>query len=395
MEHTWRWFGPDDPITLGEIRQTGATGIVTALHEVPNGDVWPVEAIAERKRLIESAGLSWSVVESVPVHEDIKKRNGNFRQYIENYRNTLRNLATCGIDVVCFNFMPVLDWTRTDLAYQLADGGLALRFEQTAYAAFDLYILRRPGAERDYSDGEQTAAWHYVNELDEAQREELTNNIIAGLPGTEEHYTLERFREALAAYADIDAARLREHLRDFLKAVVPVAEEAGVRMGIHPDDPPRPLFGLPRVVSGPADVQWLLDAVPSPANGLTFCTGSYGVNEAIDLTDMAKRFAPHIYFAHLRSTQREAPDFRSFHEAGHLEGDVDMVGVIDVLVTEDLKRQREGGVRLPMRPDHGHNILGDRNTSTRPGYPLSGRMKGMAELRGIEVAMRRQYMRDD
>ncbi len=388
MEHTWRWFGPADPIGLDEIRQTGATGIVTALHEIPNGEVWPVAAIAERQRMIEAAGLSWSVVESVPVHEAIKQGLPGRDAYIAAYQQTLRHLAACGIDVVCYNFMPVLDWTRTDLAWPLPDGGLALRFDQTAFAAFDLYLLARPGAEEEYSDAEKAEARAYLDGLDDAGRERLVNTIIAGLPGAEEHYTLERFRGVLAEYAEIDAERLREHLGDFLAAVVPVAEEVGVRLAIHPDDPPRPLLGLPRVVSGPEDAQWLLERVPSPANGLTLCIGSYGVNADLDLVAMAERFAPHIHFAHLRSTRREASDPRSFHEAHHLGGDPDMVGVVRALVSEERRREREGGPRLPLRPDHGHHILDDQHRDTAPGYPLYGRLKGLAELRGVELAVR-------
>ncbi|WP_043531543.1 mannonate dehydratase [Litchfieldella xinjiangensis] len=388
MEHTWRWFGPDDPISLEEIRQTGATGIVTALHEIANGEVWPVDAIAARKALIEAAGLRWSVVESVPVHETIKQGLPERERYIEAYQETLRDLATCGIDTVCYNFMPVLDWTRTDLAWRLADGGLALRFDQNALAAFDLYLLSRPGAEHDYSTTEQERARAYLAGLDNAGREHLANTIIAGLPGAEEHYTLARFQAALDAYEDIDAERLRNHLGDFLRAIVPVAEEVGVRLAIHPDDPPRPLFGLPRVVSTADDAQWVLDAAPSEANGLTLCTGSYGVREDVDLVEMAQRFGPRIYFAHLRSTQREAEHPRSFHEAHHLGGDVDMVGVIRALVAEERRREREGGPRLPLRPDHGHHILDDQRRDTRPGYPLYGRLKGLAELRGVELAVR-------
>lgn len=391
MEQTWRWFGPDDPIALADIRQTGATGIVTALHEIPNGEVWPTDAIAERKRLIEEADLSWSVVESVPVHEDIKQGLGDAMTYIAHYQQTLRNLAECGIDVVCYNFMPVLDWTRTDLAWPLPNGGTALRFDQTAFAAFDLYLLKRPAAEHDYSEAEKQAAQRYLGGLNETERQQLIDNIIAGLPGTEEHYTLAQFRETLAGYDGIDAERLRTNLGTFLRAIVPVAEEAGIRLAIHPDDPPRPMFGLPRVVSNPDDAQWLLDAAPSPANGLTLCTGSYGIDASIDLVDMAKRFAPRIYFAHLRATQREAPDPRSFHEAHHLGSDVDMVGVIQVLVDEERRRERDGGPRLPLRPDHGHHILDDQYRDTRPGYPLIGRLKGLAELRGIEAAIRRLH----
>jgi len=388
MEYTWRWFGPDDPVTLGEIRQAGATGIVTALHEIPNGQVWPVEAIAERKRLIEAAGLTWSVVESVPVHEAIKQGLPEAGGYIDNYRRTLANLGECGIDVVCYNFMPVLDWTRTDLAWPLPGGGTALRFDQTAFAAFDLHLLERNGAQDDYSDAERDAASAYLETLDASARSRLIDTIIAGLPGTEEHYTLERFREALDAYRGIDADTLRRHLRQFLAAIVPAAEAAGIRLAIHPDDPPRELLGLPRVVSTAEDAQYVLDSAPSPANGLTFCTGSYGVREDNDLVAMAERFAPHVHFVHLRATRRESNP-ASFHEAGHLDGDVDMVGVISALVREQRRRRREGGQRLPMRPDHGHQLLDDLTRESRPGYPLIGRLKGLAELRGVELAVER------
>jgi len=389
MEHTWRWFGPKDPIRLEEIRQTGATGIVTALHEVSNDEVWPLEAIRERKALIEAAGLTWSVVESVPVSEAIKQGLPERDALIGTYCQTLRHLAACGIDTVCYNFMPVLDWTRTDLTYRLSDGALSLRFDQTAFAAFDLYLLQRPGAEAEYTDAERAEAQSYLDGLDQAGRDTLIDTLIAGLPGAEEHYTLERFREALAAYAGIDAARLRENLGYFLAAVIPVAEEVGIRMAIHPDDPPRPMLGLPRVVSTAEDAQWLLDAAPSPANGLTLCTGSYGVRADNDLAAMAHRFGPRVYFAHLRSTRREQPDPRSFHEAPHLDGDVDMVAVIRALVDEERRREREGGPRLPLRPDHGHHILDDRHRTTAPGYPLYGRLRGLAELRGVELAVRR------
>lgn len=387
MEHTWRWFGPRDPISLADIRQTGATGIVTALHEIANGEVWPVAAIAERKALIEAAGLSWSVVESIPVHEDIKRGLPGRERYLENYCQSLRNLAQCGIDVVCYNFMPVLDWTRTQLAHRLPDGGWALRFDQDAFAAFDLCILQRDGAEAEYSTAEIERARRYHAGLDDAGREELVRTLIAGLPGAEEGYTVADLRALLATYSGIDAAQLREHLATFLQAVVPVAEEVGIRLGVHPDDPPRPLLGLPRVVSTAADAQWLLDAVPSPANGLTFCTGSYGVRADNDLVAMARQFAPRIHFVHLRATRREA-DPRSFHEAHHLDGDVDMVGVIRELVREEHRRARDGGARLPMRPDHGHQLLDDQGRRTNPGYSLIGRLKGLAELRGVEQAVR-------
>lgn len=388
MEHTWRWFGPRDPISLADIRQTGATGIVTALHEIPNGEVWPLAAIAERKALIEAAGLTWSVVESIPVHEDIKRGLPGRERYLDNYRQSLRNLAQCGIDVVCYNFMPVLDWTRTQLAHRLPDGGWALRFDQDAFAAFDLCILQREGAEAEYAAEEIERARRHHAGLDDAGREALVRTLIAGLPGAEEGYSVADLRTLLGTYAGIDAARLREHLAVFLQAVVPVAEEVGIRLGVHPDDPPRPLLGLPRVVSTAADAQWLLDAVPSPANGLTFCTGSYGVRADNDLVAMARQFAPRIHFVHLRATRREA-DPRSFHEAHHLDGDVDMVGVIRELVREERRRERAGGARLPMRPDHGHQLLDDQGRRTNPGYSLIGRLKGLAELRGVEQAVRR------
>lgn len=388
MELTWRWFGPSDPIRLTDIKQTGATGIVTALHEVPNGEVWTVEAIAERKRMIEEAGLTWSVVESIPVHEDIKRAQPERDRWIAAYQQSLRNLAECGIDLVCYNFMPVLDWTRTDLAYRLPSGGWALRFDQDAFAAFDLFVLRRVGAESEYTEAEIARAREHADALTPEGRDELIRTIIAGLPGSEEGYTLESFRAMLDTYADIDAATLQENLGYFLRAIVPVAEEVGVRMAIHPDDPPRPILGLPRVVSTRADAQWLLDAAPSVANGLTFCTGSYGVRPDNDLVAMARHFAPKIYFAHLRSTEREDNPL-SFHEAEHLGGDVDMVGVIAELVKEERRREVEGGPRLPLRPDHGHQLLDDQTRRSNPGYSLIGRLKGLAELRGIELAVRR------
>jgi mannonate dehydratase len=388
MEHTWRWFGPSDPITLADIKQTGATGIVTALHEIPNGQVWTAAAIAERKELIEASGLTWSVVESVPVHEDIKSGGRLRDQWIEAYQQSVRNLATNGIDVVCYNFMPILDWTRTDLRYVLEDGGWALRFDSDAFAAFDLFILARAGAEAQYDDAATARATAYYDCLSEPGRGLLVRNIIAGLPGSEEAYDLESLRDMLATYADIDAPELRENLGYFLRAVVPVAEEVGIRMAIHPDDPPRSLLGLPRVVSTRDDTRWLLDAAPSVANGLTFCTGSFGVRADNDLVAMAQEFASRIYFAHLRSTVREENPL-SFQEGNHVLGDVDMVGVIAALVTEERRRELDGGPRIPLRPDHGHQLLDDQRRASNPGYSLIGRLKGLAELRGMEVAVRR------
>ncbi len=388
MEQTWRWFGPNDPITLADIKQTGATGIVTALHEVPNGEPWTVETIAERKSQIEASGLSWSVVESIPVHEDIKRGGPMRDRFIAAYQESLRNLGANGIDLVCYNFMPILDWTRTDLRYVLPNGGWALRFDQDAFAAFDLFILARAGAAAEYDDAAIARARTYYDCLPQEGQDLLVRNIIAGLPGSEEAYTLESLREMLATYADIDADALRENLGYFLRAVVPVAEEVGVRLAIHPDDPPRPLLGLPRVVSTQADAQWLLDVVPSFTNGLTFCVGSYGVRADNDLVAMARHFAPRIHFAHLRSTEREENPL-SFHEADHTAGDVDMVAVISALVLEERRRDRDGGPRIRLRPDHGHRLLDDQHRESNPGYSLIGRLKGLAELRGIELAVRR------
>ena len=388
MEHTWRWFGPNDDTTLTDIRQCGATGVVTALHEISNGDVWPVEIIQSRKEMIEAHGLRWSVVESVPVHEDIKKRTGKYLEYIENYKQTLLNLSECGIDTVCYNFMPVLDWTRTDLAYELPDGSRALRFDQTAFAAFELYILKRKGAEFEYSDEEKTAAKVFLDNLKEDDKNRLVANIIAGLPGAEESYTLEQFRDKLAEYDHIDKDTLRSHLKLFLEAIVPAAEQGGLKLAIHPDDPPRPILGLPRVVSVKGDVEWLLNSVSSDVNGLTLCTGSYGVRADNDLVDMIKQFGSRIYFTHLRSTKREEVA-GSFHEASHLGGDVDMVGVVSALIQEEQKREGNSAFNLiPMRPDHGHQILDDLNKKANPGYSTLGRMKGLAEVRGLEVGLK-------
>jgi mannonate dehydratase len=388
MEQTWRWFGLNDPISLADIAQTGATGVVTALHEIPNGQPWTAQAIAARKKMIQASGLSWSVVESVPVHEDIKAGGPDRDRCIAAYQESLRNLGANGIDIVCYNFMPILDWTRTDLRYVVADGGWALRFDQDAFAAFDLFILARSGAAADYDDAGIARARTYYDNLPQAGRELLVANIIAGLPGSEEAYTLASLREMLATYADIDAGALRENLGYFLRAVVPVAQECGIRLAIHPDDPPRPLLGLPRVVSTSSDIQWLLDVAPSASNGLTFCTGSLGVRADNDLAAMAQHFAQRIYFAHLRSTQREENPL-SFHEADHTGGDVDMVAVIAALVTEERRRDRDGGPRIPLRPDHGHQLLDDQHRESNPGYSLIGRLKGLAELRGIELAVRR------
>lgn len=392
MEHTWRWFGVNDSITLQDIRQAGATGIVTALHDIPNGEVWPIEAIEAVKDKIEEAGLCWSVVESIPVHEDIKQRKGRYQEYIDNYAQSIRNLADCGIHTVCYNFMPVLDWTRTDLTYALPDGSKALRFDQTAFAAFDLFILQRPNSEKTYSDMEIEAAKAHFLSLSDEQKEKLINTILAGLPGAEESYTLDNFRSALAAYDDIDKGVLRENFALFLEDIVPIAESCGVSLAVHPDDPPRPILGLPRIVSTKEDVEWLITRIPSPANGITFCTGSYGVRADNDLCDMATTFADRIYFTHLRSTQREET-WGSFHEAAHLEGNTDISDVILVLLKEEQRRQLIGiDKKIPLRPDHGHQIMDDLRRDAKPGYSALGRMKGLAEIRGVEFALKKYVL---
>lgn len=391
MKQTWRWYGPDDPVSLADARQAGATGIVTALHHIPNGEVWPVEEILQRKAMIEAAGLVWSVVESVPIHEEIKTGSGQCQQWISNYQQSLRNLAQCGIHTVCYNFMPILDWTRTDLAFELPDGAKALRFDQIEFAVFELHILQRQGAENDYSADEIVQAAARFASMSEEHKLRLTRNIIAGLPGAEEGYTLAQFRAQLARYDGIDKARLRENFATFLRGIIPVAEEVGIRMAVHPDDPPRPILGLPRIVSNADDLQWMIDTIDSPANGFTMCTGSYGVLAENDLAGMVKRFGPRIYFAHLRSTRREANP-KTFYEAAHLGGDVDMFAVIKAIAEEEQRRRNAGQEDLiPMRPDHGHQMLDDLHKKTNPGYSAIGRLKGLAEIRGVELAIHRAF----
>ncbi|MFY0686379.1 MAG: mannonate dehydratase [Cyclobacteriaceae bacterium] len=381
MEQTMRWYGPNDVVTLSDIRQAGCSGVVTALHHIPVGDVWAIEEIQQRKQQIEAIGLTWTVIESLPVHDDIKRQSGDYLQLIENYKQSLQNVAACGLKVVTYNFMPVLDWVRTNPFYELPSGATALYFERLSFIAFDLFLLKRPNATSDYSSQEIAAAEDHFAQMQSDERERLFKDILLGLPGSDEAFTAELVLSELKKYANIDASQLKDHLRFFLSEVVPVAEEAGLQMAIHPDDPPYPVLGLPRIVSTEQDLKDILSFVDLPANGLCFCTGSLGARPDNNILEMLDRFGDHIHFLHLRNTKRD--DEGNFYEANHLDGDTDMVAVVRKVI--DLMKTRVASI--PMRPDHGHQMLDDLSKTTYPGYSAIGRLKGLAELRGLEYGL--------
>ncbi|WP_395812790.1 mannonate dehydratase [Devosia sp.] len=396
MKQTWRWFGPADLASIDDVVQAGAEGIVTALHHVPNGVVWSPEEIAKRQELVRHlkdgspSGLEWDVIESLPVSEDIKKQKGAWREHVANYKTSLHNVAAAGIEVICYNFMPVLDWTRTALRWQLPNGGSCMRFDINDFAAFDIHILERPGAEGDYSSAITDEAARRFVALDEAGKKQLARNVTMGLPGSTESMTLDDVRSHLGEYGQISADQLRQHFVDFLSEVVPVAEDLGLRLCCHPDDPPFALLGLPRIMSTAADYSRILDAVDSPANGMTLCSGSLGARPDNDLPAIMDQFGPKVHFIHLRNVKRDTGDLvGSFFEAEHLGGDTDMVALIAAITSEERRRKAEGRAdwQIPMRPDHGQDILDDLNRRSQPGYPTIGRLKGLAELRGVMTAL--------